>query len=225
MSVSSNTTYFVQKKFIQKEFSKKFNVNIEDVYVEFPDIEKIDANKISSLNKNEGETWFVYPATPLLYKKHITLVEALHILKQKNPELAETIKVHLTLKKGIMPDLEREIQRYNLSENFIFHGVIPHDDLLRIYKSSDGLLFPSVIETLGLPLLEAASFGLPIVVSKLGYSEAVIGNYKGTYFVESGNIDQWYNAIINIVQNKKKYEHLVQNDYSSWNELFSIIYR
>ena len=38
-----------------------------------------------------------------------------------------------------------------------------------MYKAADGLLFPSTIETIGLPLLEAATFGLPVLANELEY--------------------------------------------------------
>ena len=224
LSITKDTKFFVQTDFIKRGLVRRFKIDESRVSVEFPDVEKIDSAAITPFPKEKDEIWFVYPATPLVYKKHITIVELLKLIKSRNPEIISAIKVHWTLSEGMMPDVETEIVKSGLQDNFIFHGVVTHEELLRIYKSSDGLLFPSVIETLGLPLLEAASFGLPVVVSKLGYSEAVIGKYQGVSFVEEGNLESWYKATMNIIDNRPRFENFdAAGNRSSWEDVISII--
>ena len=44
-------------------------------------------------------------------------------------------------------------------------GAIPYEDLPRLYKGHDLLVFPSLSETFGHPLVEAMSIGIPIIAS------------------------------------------------------------
>ncbi len=46
-----------------------------------------------------------------------------------------------------------------------FVGTIPHPRLFAVYKGADLFVFPSMVETFGLPLVEAMALGLPVVVS------------------------------------------------------------
>lgn len=52
---------------------------------------------------------------------------------------------------------------------------------LAAYADTDVLVFPSLNESYGLPLIEAMSLGLPIVVANLPYAKAVCGD-EGIYF-------------------------------------------
>jgi glycosyltransferase involved in cell wall biosynthesis len=49
-------------------------------------------------------------------------------------------------------------------------GRLPHREVRDRYRSCDGLFFPSLMESFGLPLLEAMWTGLPIVCSDLPYA-------------------------------------------------------
>ncbi|MBK8524694.1 MAG: glycosyltransferase [Betaproteobacteria bacterium] len=42
-------------------------------------------------------------------------------------------------------------------------------DITTLYAESGALIYPSLFESYGLPLLEATSFGLPIIASELDY--------------------------------------------------------
>ena len=48
-------------------------------------------------------------------------------------------------------------------------GHISRSDVLNILSSSSALIFPSLAETLGIPLLEATALGVPIVASEFDY--------------------------------------------------------
>ena len=52
-------------------------------------------------------------------------------------------------------------------------GKISHDEVFEIYGRSKALLFPSLKESLGLPLIEANQLGLKVLVSKDVYKRQV----------------------------------------------------
>ncbi len=49
-----------------------------------------------------------------------------------------------------------EVVKNGVDKNFVFEGIIKHDNLLSYYKSAAALVFPSSIETVGLPLLSGS---------------------------------------------------------------------
>lgn len=55
---------------------------------------------------------------------------------------------------------------------------IPDDNIIALYQSSDVFFFPSFVETFGIVLAEAMSFGLPIVCSDISACAEVIGHGK-----------------------------------------------
>ena len=55
---------------------------------------------------------------------------------------------------------------------------IPDDNIIALYQCSDAFFFPSFVETFGIVLAEAMSFGLPIVCSNVSACDEVIGHGK-----------------------------------------------
>ena len=53
-------------------------------------------------------------------------------------------------------------------------GKVPSADIPALYKSSSALIFPSKVESFGLPLIEATQMGLPVLASELDYVRDVI---------------------------------------------------
>ena len=61
-----------------------------------------------------------------------------------------------------------------LGHNIINHKSCSIDEIRNLYKSCNYLIFPSLTESFGLPLIEAASSGCKIISSDLPYVYCVI---------------------------------------------------
>ena len=190
-TLNDKTDVVVQIPFIKRGFCKKYKFAESKVHILFPDVERIETDKIIAADLSADFIHFIYPATPLLYKKHKTLVEAVNLLRRNSPSLFVKLRIHFTIPIGGYPLLEQQIADYGVEEQFVFDGVMSHENLLSFYKASQGLLFPSSIETLGLPLLEAAAFGLPIIASDLDYAREVLNGYEGVMFAKVGDAQRW----------------------------------
>lgn len=55
-------------------------------------------------------------------------------------------------------------------------------DVARLYRDADLMVFPSLSESFGFPVLEAMACGIPVVASQIGPTEELLGD-DGTYFV------------------------------------------
>ena len=223
LSTSKSTRFVVQTQYIKDVFVDYYKVNPESVTVLFPDISLVSIENVKPISFNHQEVHFVFPATPRLFKKHDTIVRSLSILKEKNPDLVKNIKIHFTLSKEALPKLHALIHKFELDENFIFEGVLPITKLNELYKSSNCLLFPSVVETLGLPLVEAASFGLPVLVSDEEYSHAVISKYDGATFIPPFDYGKWAELIEDVCTKRPHFNPYRILGNSSWIDFFNII--
>lgn len=221
-TLNAKTDVVVQIPFIKREFIRKFNISPEHVHVCFPDVERINAEFVQEKKWDGGFIHFLYPATSFSYKRHQTILEALNILKKRKSTVADKIRIHLTISKGDSNLIDRMVDRYGLQEQIMFEGQLPHETLLSYYKSSQGLLFPSIIETLGLPMLEAASFGLPIIASDLDYAREVLMGYSGVNFINAFDYQLWANAIEQVCLYPGKYDALPPKE-SSWDRFFKLI--
>jgi glycosyltransferase involved in cell wall biosynthesis len=78
-------------------------------------------------------------------------------------------------------DLRGQIERLGLAEQVIQTGWVEDEDLPALYRAADFYVFPSLYEGFGLPMLEAAACGVPVVASRAG-SLPEIGGDAAVYF-------------------------------------------
>lgn len=123
-------------------------------------------------SRGEKQYDFLYIASGEPHKNHKNLIDAWIELAGKNffPSLC------LTVDAENFPDLyawvSDEIKKHGLHVFLI--GECPHDEVHRLYQQSKALLYPSLFESFGLPLIEAAKAGLPILASDATYVTDVI---------------------------------------------------
>lgn len=108
---------------------------------------------------------FLYVASGDPHKNHRTLVEAWELLAQRGwrPSLLLTIDPadHRALVEWI--DERARVLKLAIDNR----GASTREEILQTYRQSRCLIFPSYSESLGLPLLEAAQLGIPILASEI----------------------------------------------------------
>jgi glycosyltransferase involved in cell wall biosynthesis len=123
------------------------------------------------LRKSDGGLFHLLFVGVVKSRKGVdTLIRAFEILV--NDECMERLILH------VVGDIEREGSFYQelrdfsekrgLGDKIIFHGRIEGQELKFLYMTSDLFVFPSLGESFGMVLAEAASFGLPIVTTDVG---------------------------------------------------------
>jgi glycosyltransferase involved in cell wall biosynthesis len=115
---------------------------------------------------------FVYVASGEAHKNHMALLEAWELLAETGlyPSLA------LTLDSRADTELcERIRQRADIRQLAIsICGPLPAEGIQRLYGRARALIYPSLKESFGLPLIEAARAGLPIIASERDYVRDVV---------------------------------------------------
>lgn len=115
---------------------------------------------------------FVYVSSAEPHKNHAALLDAWVLLAEQGirPSLALTVNedsaAHVTQlieQKSILHGLRIT----NL-------GTLKHGDVHNLYCASNALIFPSKLESFGLPLLEASKLGMPVLAPELDYVRDVI---------------------------------------------------
>jgi glycosyltransferase involved in cell wall biosynthesis len=218
-----NTQFIVQTPVVKKRFVSYFDIPMEHVHVCFPDIEKIDIAQGKIHDWGDKCFHFLCVSACAKYQNGITLIKAIELLYKKNPDLASKIRIHITIAPHRAPVMYELVQRYGVGDNFIFEGVIKHNLLMNYYKSISALLFPSSIETVGLPLLEAAAFGKPIIVADVDYARYVLNGYEGVIYSNIKDYNAWAEAIKDACNNKNRLRPLMQKRESEWFTVFKLI--
>lgn len=123
---------------------------------------RIDSSAINT------STNFIYVADDSYHKNHKILFEAWSLLKEALPE--ENLNLYITIPKRDGSPFGRFSGQYDFERLSIYNlGHLERTAVFEWYKSCDALVFPSLKESLGLPLLEAQSTGLDIIASELDY--------------------------------------------------------
>ena len=115
-----------------------------------------------------------YPANSWPHKNHATLFSALKILKDQR-----RLSFRLVLSGVIYPeqrDLLDTIGRLGLADDVLHLGYVPHVEMSLIYKQALCLVFPSLFEGFGAPVLEAMGCECPVVCSNVTSLPEVVGN-------------------------------------------------
>jgi glycosyltransferase involved in cell wall biosynthesis len=115
----------------------------------------------------EHTEWdFLYVADGEAHKNHRRLIDAWALLAQQGfkPSLALTLSARDGSLLGWIHEMS---EKYGLKITNL--GNMPRNELLTVYSRSKALIFPSVSESFGLPLVEAQQACLPIVSSELDF--------------------------------------------------------
>ncbi|MBL4774790.1 MAG: glycosyltransferase [Mariprofundus sp.] len=129
-----------------------------------------DNNWGCSDNKKQYD--FLYVASGEPHKNHQRLIEAWVKLAGEHyfPSLC------LTLDSKQFPDLcgsiRTQIEEHGL--NIWMSGQLSHVEVQSLYWRSAAMIYPSLFESFGLPLIEAVMAGLPILASDMTYVSDVI---------------------------------------------------
>ncbi|QEY50102.1 glycosyltransferase [Legionella longbeachae] len=220
LHVDKKTKFVVQTQWMKHALCARFKQKEENVYVIKPDILRKDINTITPLQLPYTYTLF-YPATSASFKNHEEIIYALNEFKKKNA--ATSIGVYLTITAEEDKELTELIQSLNLQENVHFLGPLSYEQVLIYYKSCTTVVFPSYIESFGLPLVEAAMFGKPLVAIDEDYAKEVISCYPGALFAPRNDPEKWMNAIeksfsyINIEPYFPRYE-------TCWEDFFTLVH-
>ena len=107
-------------------------------------------------------------------------------------------------------DIQKLINKHNLN-NMIEIIESPSDKkLYKLYQHCEALIFPSIYEGFGLPVIEALSLNKPVLLSNIEVFKEIAGR-NALYFnpYRSNSIK---NQILKFYLNKKTKEKLIQNN-------------
>jgi len=120
------------------------------------------------------ERFALYPAQTWPHKNHLGLIRALAIL-QKTCGLTLTV-VCTGTKSPFFRAIARESHQLGVAPQLFFLGYVPAQDLRALYHLAQFLVFPSLFEGGGLPVIEAFKEGLPVACSAVTSLPEIAGD-------------------------------------------------
>ncbi|TXL66872.1 glycosyltransferase family 4 protein [Cerasibacillus terrae] len=196
-SIKRSKKVIVQLNWFKDACIEKTAVAEEKIKVIPPKV-NIDIKKYFSPTENSLSTFF-YPAGASYYKNHRTIVEACKKLKSKG---VNNYKVLFTLtgnENEHLATLYNRVIKENLQVEFL--GSISREDVFKYY-SKTVLIFPSYIETFGLPMLESKMHKGVILAANTPFSHEILDGYENAYFFNAFDSDELATLMIHISKGK-----------------------
>jgi glycosyltransferase involved in cell wall biosynthesis len=110
----------------------------------------------------------------------------------------ERVRVDKTLKLVVIGEVHHPVS----VRNVVFLGHVPASNVPALYSGSDALIYPSLYEGFGLPVLEAYKLGVPVLTSNVG-SLKEIGAASIT--VDPFSIDDISEGIKKLISDRGRY--------------------
>ena len=174
----------VQAEWIKRGLSLKWNIPETKIIVERPGVNPIFASAFDDAESKSLNLF--YPANFSPYKNHRTLFSACIKLWKKNGTDAFTLT--LTGSKDALPaSLAQMIGEDKFPISFL--GRLSPEEMKTEYCRS-ALVFPSYIETVGLPLMEAKSLNIPIISADCEYAKESAGNGENVRYFNPFNAEE-----------------------------------
>lgn len=107
-------------------------------------------------------------------------------------------QVHLVFIGHTTSELSDCIAQHGLDTYVHFTGVVPESQLPSLYRGARALIFPSLYEGFGLPVLEAMACGTPVVTSNVTAMPEVAGD--AALLVNPASVDEIAQATRQIVR-------------------------
>lgn len=192
------------------EFTRKTvieNSNIEPRRVKtirsclFNPLPQVAEDRLAQILNERGLSkgkFLFFPANFWQHKNHQMLILAFSQFLHQNPSLS--IKLVFTGAPGPRMDfLVVSVNKMGLQENVIFLGYVSDEEMAVMYRACKAVIFPSLFEGFGVPVLEAMSYGKPVLCSNVTSLPEVGGD--AVFYFDPRRIESIVSAIARIVSN------------------------
>lgn len=181
INAKENDSIIVQQNWFADALSGLLKVPRERFRVIPPEFENTVHNTGEPV-KNEVPT-FLFVSTPDCHKNFETLLEASRLLEKELGR--DKFRTVITVKGDENRYAKWLYRKWGRVQSVEFTGRVPHDELNSLYSSADVFVFPSRIETWGLPISEymAANPGGKLLLADLPYAhETARAAASASYF-------------------------------------------
>lgn len=120
------------------------------------------------------DRFLLYPAQTWQHKNHLRLIEAIAHLRD-----TKGISINLVMtgyQNEHAAQIRAGIDRLRLGEQVRFPGFVTPMQLQALYRMAVGLIFPSLFEGWGIPIVEAFQVGTPVACSNATSLPSMVGD-------------------------------------------------
>lgn len=155
--------------------------------------------------------YLIYLGTLQPRKNLVRLLQAFAHLLAAGPSAAGLSLVLAGRRGWHARDLESWVVRLNLTDRVVFTGYVPETDKAALLSGALALVYPSLYEGFGLPVLEAMACGTPVLTSNISSLPEVAG--PAALLVDPLSVEAIAEGMARLVADPALRNHLVQQGY------------
>ncbi|MBU5430648.1 glycosyltransferase [Kineothrix sp. MSJ-39] len=218
INIKSATGIIVQHNWMREEFLKMFPIT--NVIVARPTMH-VDYEYIPKAQNQTCKT-FLFASYPRYFKNFEIICEACNILKRNDFEVWFTLKGD---ENAYAYDLRK---RYKNIKNIKWLGIQPREKVLEMYNQINYMIFPSTLESWGLPISEFKLTGKPMLLADLPYAHETLGAYDKAIFFNPYDEKELAIEMERLLDGKEKFaiasEQPIRQPFAkNWEELIHLI--
>ena len=157
----------------KKDILKFFGLSEQKIKVIYPGFKKICS--LPAREVKLPEKFFLYVGVIKERKNLLNIIKGFREFK-RNDKTGCKLVVAGKGEGEYYEKIAEFIKNEKIESDIAFLGFVSDNELAFIYKRALALVFPSLIEGFGFPVLEAMDCGLPVITSKYGSLAEVAGN-------------------------------------------------
>lgn len=184
INIKKNNYCIVQQNWFKEVCSDLFSLPRSRFIVARPNIRI--AYKTEEVRKERCRTFF-FPSLPRPFKNFETVCEAARILESKG---IGDLQVVVTLHPDQNAYAKHVADKYKDVAALQFVGLLSQPEMQQHYESADCLIFPSRLETWGLPISEFIAYNKPMIVADEAYAHETAQGGNAVSFFSTHNASE-----------------------------------
>ncbi len=167
INIGRNDYIITQQNWLREAISRKYKFSRERIIVSYAN--QVDNSVIptSAVRGEGGVKTFFFPAVARQFKNFEVICQATEMLVARG---VDNFNVKLTIDGSESKYSKIVVDRFRALKQIDFCGIIEFAKMQEEYQRTDSLIFPSYLETWGLPISEFKGYGKPMLIADLPYA-------------------------------------------------------
>jgi len=218
INIHKNYAVVVQQDWLKSEFYRLYRHS--NIVVAHPSQKKL--SKQILIKPLSSKIIFFYPALPRVFKNFEVLCRAAKMLRK---DIQDSIEIRLTINGTENRYTHNLVRNFSGVKSLHFIGRQNQKNMLKNYAQTNVMLFPSKLETWGLPISEAKAFNIHILLADLAYAHETAGNYPLVSFLDPNDPLEWAQAIEMVCEGRWIHSKNIKvakkkPDFKNWEDLW-----
>lgn len=195
----------------KRDTVKFFNIPPEKIHVIYHGFKKIC--EVKEVPLSLPPQFFFFAGTMKERKNVLNIIKGFEYFIKKHPDDEHQL-VLAGKNEGIYYEILKEyIHAHSLETKVIFVGHLNEGQLSFLYKRGTALIFPSIVEGTGFPILEAMGCSVPVVTSNI-FGPAELGAHGGAVLVDPYTPEAIGEALSKIISDGNFKKELIEKGFA-----------